>query len=627
MKKNILFVFILVMSFSALFAQEENYLVNNKIITISFDKNSEIFKIKFAPFSEKSCIELKAGDYFCDQIMDALANQELLYDEITSRKFIDEIFQKNSHNFLIEKSNSIKPNYLIVKCHYGECWLLKDNYCEEKINQFKSQDGYVPLPAKDFFNFRDVFSKMQISIKKEGATISDCNSDFFLPSEKYDIEKLDAYVKDNPDKASKDIYSVYKMFKKENGQIGEKSSVTNEIDLFFKTTTPLTSLWGTLCSVSFCLLNTFNNVAGSSFCVGTLIPKDTKIIVVGDLHGDLQTLKTLCYEWIKTGILKKDFSINKDYCFVFLGDYADRGDHGTEVFDFILRLFLKNTHRVFLLRGNHEFDVMMNYDQPGKTCLMSEIKKKAKLEAIEYSCVEGIEKMLCQLFDRMAENLVLAVDGTKYKKFLHFAHATAPITKSNKQIILTNLLRYISGSNIPYQPHIRKLNIDVMNSSIWGDVIADAPSTLFKVLEESNGTYASSRGFDKNDGLNIRTLSKSFMNKFFEENASKDTFEITASIFGHAHRYGISLLKDKVTYTNDMKSILMATELVEKIKELSWDMLKPNTTFNVKPNSVFTCLASPIQAGSEYENVAYMTLSYNNDKWYVTHNSAKRLLN
>jgi len=72
-------------------------------------------------------------------------------------------------------------------------------------------------------------------------------------------------------------------------------------------------------------------------------------IIVGDIHGDLDSLTT---------ILKKSQSLerlNKEKIYlIFLGDYGDRGEYTPEVYWAILRLKISYPKNIILLRGNHE---------------------------------------------------------------------------------------------------------------------------------------------------------------------------------------------------------------------------------------------------------------------------------
>ena len=74
-----------------------------------------------------------------------------------------------------------------------------------------------------------------------------------------------------------------------------------------------------------------------------------RLIVVGDIHGDIEALTALL------SISDK----NQDGV-LFLGDYADRGSYGTEVLKTLSDLRKKNPRNVFLLKGNHE-----DYDEKG----------------------------------------------------------------------------------------------------------------------------------------------------------------------------------------------------------------------------------------------------------------------
>ncbi|EAY08576.1 Ser/Thr protein phosphatase, putative [Trichomonas vaginalis G3] len=78
---------------------------------------------------------------------------------------------------------------------------------------------------------------------------------------------------------------------------------------------------------------------------------NTSVVVVGDLHGNFIDL---CRIIAHAGM-------PKDTTYLFLGDYVDRGQYSTDVV--ILLFILKYTYpdKVFMLRGNHEFQTMNFY--------------------------------------------------------------------------------------------------------------------------------------------------------------------------------------------------------------------------------------------------------------------------
>ena len=73
-------------------------------------------------------------------------------------------------------------------------------------------------------------------------------------------------------------------------------------------------------------------------------------LVIGDLHGDLNSLITILE---KSNIVNK-MEKKKDAKIVFLGDYGDRGAQSTELYYTVLRLKLAFPKQIILLRGNHE---------------------------------------------------------------------------------------------------------------------------------------------------------------------------------------------------------------------------------------------------------------------------------
>jgi diadenosine tetraphosphatase ApaH/serine/threonine PP2A family protein phosphatase len=73
-------------------------------------------------------------------------------------------------------------------------------------------------------------------------------------------------------------------------------------------------------------------------------------LVVGDLHGDLESLITI----LNNSAFMQKMTASKDASIIFLGDYGDRGAGSAEVYYTILRLKLAFPEQVILLRGNHE---------------------------------------------------------------------------------------------------------------------------------------------------------------------------------------------------------------------------------------------------------------------------------
>ncbi|UCE29843.1 MAG: serine/threonine protein phosphatase [Candidatus Bathyarchaeota archaeon] len=73
-------------------------------------------------------------------------------------------------------------------------------------------------------------------------------------------------------------------------------------------------------------------------------------IIVGDVHGDMMSLKTI----LENSKFMEKASKNEEITMIFLGDYGDRGLHSPEVYYIILKLKEVFPKRIILMKGNHE---------------------------------------------------------------------------------------------------------------------------------------------------------------------------------------------------------------------------------------------------------------------------------
>jgi hypothetical protein len=86
------------------------------------------------------------------------------------------------------------------------------------------------------------------------------------------------------------------------------------------------------------------------------VKPDSKVIVVGDLHGDLDALLAMLQELEQTGYIDAQHRlIRNDVYFVFLGDYINRGVNSIGVVYLLCKLYVNNPGHIIMLRGNHEY--------------------------------------------------------------------------------------------------------------------------------------------------------------------------------------------------------------------------------------------------------------------------------
>lgn len=92
-----------------------------------------------------------------------------------------------------------------------------------------------------------------------------------------------------------------------------------------------------------------------SFATKTTIPDGGKVIVIGDIHSSIHSIKEILDSFLQRGIMSENFEISDEYTIIFLGDILDRGPFGLDIIHIIFRLKNSNPfQKVIILNGNHE---------------------------------------------------------------------------------------------------------------------------------------------------------------------------------------------------------------------------------------------------------------------------------
>ncbi len=113
-----------------------------------------------------------------------------------------------------------------------------------------------------------------------------------------------------------------------------------------------------------------------------------KLLVVGDIHGDFESLKNALAYFDK-------LSASSKVSIIFLGDYADRGHNGLEVVETLRKISLNN-NRIILLRGNHE-----NYTPDGvPTFHPCDLPNEVEMK-LQRNWKDFWESQLKQFFDQL----------------------------------------------------------------------------------------------------------------------------------------------------------------------------------------------------------------------------------
>jgi diadenosine tetraphosphatase ApaH/serine/threonine PP2A family protein phosphatase/Ca2+-binding EF-hand superfamily protein len=196
------------------------------------------------------------------------------------------------------------------------------------------------------------------------------------------------------------------------------------------------------------LMKTFTNILRTKPNVTQItVPKEGRITVVGDTHGQLSDL---------VYILKRQGMPNKDNMYLFNGDFVDRGLFGTEVFTILAALKIANPEFVFLNRGNHESE--------------------------KYNVIYGFEKEVVDKYDKRTFHFIETCFNVLplcavLNKEVFIVHGGL---SRNRKITLRHINHIHRNIEIPSKP--RSTEEQIMQDLLWSD-----PMDEFGVQPNSRG--------------------------------------------------------------------------------------------------------------------------------------------
>jgi hypothetical protein len=164
------------------------------------------------------------------------------------------------------------------------------------------------------------------------------------------------------DLTMKDFYSAYLNNKAKRGQPEENMLFTDEFKEQFKNN--METLYNY--NMEYIKKNMgetritkeqTDTLLSLGFVFRITVPKEKKIIIMGDIHGSLHTFLRNMFRLIQLNILDINFKLNENYIIIFLGDVLDRGTYALEILSFIFNLMIVNNKEelnIIFNRGNHE---------------------------------------------------------------------------------------------------------------------------------------------------------------------------------------------------------------------------------------------------------------------------------
>ena len=277
-----------------------------------------------------------------------------------------------------------------------------------------------------------------------------------------------------------------------------------------------------------------------------VIPNNSTVLVIGDLHGDANSLRyNLAQMRAKGYFLDNSLELKNDCYLVFTGDYTDRGLDGIQVWNILCALKQANPEKVFILRGNHE-EVSMNTAYGFVADIKTTITNKESISTILDT--------LKATYDLMPQALFLGVRKPDDGKvdFVMFCHGS--IARDS-----TTSIRQVLQDALKHDNTL--ITKDAGNSTqcfMWGDLTADT----------------SKQGMPARQGCTYETRRSTF--QYFNNLAYEAAYNIAALMRGHQHQPG-GILKLKALAGS---------------KESHWDVLKNNEIIPCKGN-VFMFMSCP----------------------------------
>lgn len=228
-----------------------------------------------------------------------------------------------------------------------------------------------------------------------------------------------------------------------------------------------------------------------------------KLIVIGDIHGDLQSLNYILEE--------SNFLKFKDSMLIFLGDYIDRGEYSPQVLFKVLSLKFNFPNRVVVLRGNHEgpeglqafphdfpYQLIRSYGENGRKIY---IKTRELFNALHHAAL--VEGRFLFLHGGPPHNAFSIEDYAK-------AHETYPEKSFLEEILWNDPIENIEGV-IPSPRGAGKL---------FGENITNNALKIFNVKIIIRGHEPKNEGFGFNHKGKVLTLFSRLGAPYFNSSAS-----------------------------------------------------------------------------------------------------------
>lgn len=277
------------------------------------------------------------------------------------------------------------------------------------------------------------------------------------------------------------------------------------------------------------MMNNIINKAMETLEKKIIINVISPVVISGDIHGNYEDIKFITKKFID--LYKKNNGIK----LLFLGDYVDRGPHSLKVLLFLLYLKNRFPLNIFLLRGNHETEISLNYEYSLYGDLQKIFDKYNRTDYLYdyYDKFKIIFKIL---------PIVAVVDGMYF-----CVHGGIPIPLDNKSNInsyialrssylpdIYNFSSYLNDSNNKYNDENFGI-VKLIFQMLWADPDNKTSDTAYldNPYSEYGDPYYEYRNYHTSD-----TILYEYSEPYITQNS--DTNEICSNDVNVVFYYNIS---------------------------------------------------------------------------------------
>lgn len=193
-----------------------------------------------------------------------------------------------------------------------------------------------------------------------------------------------------------------------------------------------------------------------------------QIYMRADLHGDLKSLLENIRSLQGQGLLDENFKCRAGVHLVFLGDYCDRGNYGTEILELLMRLREENPSQVHLIRGNHEYNIMNLHCGYSDSHLREIILDEEARSALE------------RFYETMSLTTYFSINREENREYVQCTHGLFELTMDPAPL----LDQRRSGDYLTV-PKARELSLRVRTLANENSILAGAAQRIHTLVQQS----------------------------------------------------------------------------------------------------------------------------------------------